>query len=795
MKKSIFLFFAAWFSLISFGQSTYELTVEKIMQDPSWIGTSPSRPFWTPGGDTLYFYWNPENNFSDSLYYVTLQDRNPVKATPAQKENVINAESPFYNNDRTAYVYAHNGDIFYKNVANGIFLPVTQTTDRESNPSFGFDEKRIIFRRGNDLFSWTLADASLNGTVGQGRLEQLTHFMESSQPDKDKYPELSREEEWLKKDQLLYMDVLKKRKEENDAAAAYRELHQAPELFKIYIGKKRISSINLSPDGRFVSYRLYQAALGNKNTIVPNYVTESGYTIPEGNRTKVGAKQGTSTFFIFDRQLDTVMQFALATLENIRYIPEFYKDYPKRYEQLKKENKVRPVSYGRTFWSPDGKYLAMDVRSQDNKDRWLILWDPVAGETIQADHQHDEAWIGGPGMWSLGWIDENTFWFQSEAAGYSHLYAFNIERDKKKALTSGNYEVQEARLSNDKKSFYITTNKVDPGQKQLYRLDIANGSQTRLTQMVGANESTFSPDEKMVAIIYSYSNKPWELYLKQNKEGATAEQITHKAAGKEWLAYPWRDPEVITFTARDGAQVHARIYKPENEQPGMPAVVFVHGAGYLQNAHKWWSHYFREFMFNNLLAENGYYVIDVDYRGSAGYGRDWRTAIYRHMGGKDLNDQVDAVKYLVKTYQVDPQKIGIYGGSYGGFITLMALFNEPEVFSAGAGLRSVTDWANYNHGYTSNILNEPYNDSIAYHQSSPIYFAEGLSDPLLMCHGLVDRNVHAQDIFKLSQRLIELKKEDWELAIYPVEDHGFEEPTSWMDEYRRIFKLFESVLK
>ncbi len=227
----------------------------------------------------------------------------------------------------------------------------------------------------------------------------------------------------------------------------------------------------------------------------------------------------------------------------------------------------------------------------------------------------------------------------------------------------------------------------------------------------------------------------------------------------------------------------------------MPAVVFVHGAGYLQNAHKWWSSYFREYMFHNMLADNGYYVIDIDYRGSAGYGRDWRTGIYRHMGGKDLTDNVDAANYLVKNYGVNAKQIGIYGGSYGGFITLMAMFNTPDVFAAGAGLRSVTDWANYNHGYTSNILNEPFNDSIAYRKSSPIYYAEGLKGHLLMCHGMVDENVHFQDIVKLTQRLIELYKDNWELAVYPMEGHGFVEPSSWTDEYKRIFKLFETVLK
>ena len=116
-------------------------------------------------------------------------------------------------------------------------------------------------------------------------------------------------------------------------------------------------------------------------------------------------------------------------------------------------------------------------------------------------------------------------------------------------------------------------------------------------------------------------------------------------------------------------------------------MVFVHGAGYLQNAHKYWSSYFREYMFHNLLASRGYVVLDVDYRASSGYGRDWRTAIYRHMGGKDLEDVVDGAKYLVAKEQVNPKRIGVYGGSYGGFITLMAMFTTPDVFAAGAALR------------------------------------------------------------------------------------------------------------
>ena len=221
----------------------------------------------------------------------------------------------------------------------------------------------------------------------------------------------------------------------------------------------------------------------------------------------------------------------------------------------------------------------------------------------------------------------------------------------------------------------------------------------------------------------------------------------------------------------------------------------MHGAGYLQNVHYWWSNnYPREYMFNNLLADKGYTVIDIDYRGSAGYGRDWRTGIYRFMGGKDLDDEVDAAHYLVKELGIDSTRIGMYGGSYGGFMTLMAMFTAPDVIKAGAALRPVTDWAHYNHGYTANILNEPFNDSIAYAKSSPINFANGLKNHLLICHGMVDQNVNFQDAVRLNQRLIELGKDNWSMAVYPAEDHGFVEPSSWTDEYKRILHLFDMWL-
>ncbi|MEX0747485.1 MAG: alpha/beta fold hydrolase, partial [Rhodothermales bacterium] len=310
-----------------------------------------------------------------------------------------------------------------------------------------------------------------------------------------------------------------------------------------------------------------------------------------------------------------------------------------------------------------------------------------------------------------------------------------------------------------------------------YRMTIEGGERMRLSESI--DEAALNPDEETLAVLRSEVNHPPEIYV----EG---ERITHSPT-EEWLSYAWREPAIITFEAGDGVEVPAHIYEPET--PNGAAVLFVHGAGYLQNVHRRWSgNYYREYMFHNLLADEGYIVMNVDFRGSAGYGRDWRTSVYRHMGGRDLQDYVDASRFLRVEYDIDPERVFIYGGSYGGFITLMALFTEPEHFGGGAALRAVTDWAHYHHSYTANILNTPAEDSLAFRQSSPIFFAQGLDDPLLIAHGMMDDNVQFQDVVRLAQRLIELGKEDWELAVYPLEKHAFVESESWADEYRRILK-------
>jgi dipeptidyl aminopeptidase/acylaminoacyl peptidase len=774
----------------AFAQKLETLTVEKIMRDPKWIGTSPSKIRWSDDSKRVYFNWNPEGADQSELYSISTGDTKPQKVSLEERKTLPPANGS-WNKKHTAKLFEKNGDIFLSDIIKEKIIQLTSTTDKESNPVFSVDESRVLFVRNDNLYSLK---------INSGELIQLTNFVRSGrkgQQDNDTKTNdgsATAQEKWLKDQQLELFDVIKEKDKLDKLNATERKALQPEKLKEIQVEDKRISGLGLSPDGRYITYRLITLPKAEKLTVVPDYVTASGFTEPIPNREKVGGPQASSESFIFDTRRDTVYGISTKEIPGIKDLPDYVKDYPKELEARTKLNEDRKVTVVGPYWSADGKNAVVTVEAQDNKDRWIMKLNPATGQLSLLDRERNEAWVGGPGRGSLGWTDNTHFYYQSEVSGYSHIHLVDVVTGDKKQLTSGKWEVQTLELSKDKKTFYFTANTEHPGITDFYRIPVSGGLPVKLTSMKGGNEVELSPDEKWLAIRYSYTNKPWDLYLQPNKTGASATKITNSVS-EEYNSYPWRAPEIITFKNRYGSDVYARVYEPKNPDPAKPAVVFVHGAGYLQNVTYSWSYYFREFMFNNLLADNGYYVMDIDYTASAGYGRDWRTGIYRHMGGRDLGDQVDGVKYLISKYGVNPKHVGMYGGSYGGFMTLMALFTEPGVFTSGAAIRSVTDWAHYNHDYTDEILNEPYNDEKAYRQSSPIYFANGLKGNLLMLHGMIDQNVNFQDIVRLTQKLIELHKDNWWLAPYPVEDHAFEQPSSWTDEYKRIYKLFEETLK
>ena len=782
----------------------FELTVDSIMRGPRLVGYPPSGVYWSPDSQRIYFRWKQadEPRLKEMSLYVVERDGTGLRKLTDEEARQAPPANGELSKDKSMTVFTDEGDIFIYDHAKNARRQITRTVDAETNPHFTFDQKRIYFTRANNLYVM-----SLDG----GMMEQLTDIRIGAAVSTAS-PKGTDSQEYLKKEERALLDAVRERAEQREEQEKKRKERETRKPFAVPTGQN-VVNLNLSPDGKYVIATVSEPAAGSKNTIVPNYVTETAYTEDIPGRTKVGDTQNRTRLVSINvetgeaKNVDHGQRLpATAPPQRTEMNATEQKDIGSGSDRANAQAKVstepkpRDVQLSQLQWSDDGKNAVLMGRAADNKDRWVMLLDPSTGKTKVLATIHDDAWVDGPGAFTLGWMpDSEHVYFESERDGWAHLYLASVNGGEPRQLTSGPFEVSDVRLSQDKTKFYFTSSEGSVFQRHLFSMPIDGGTRTQITGMPGHNQVDISPDETMLADVRSYSNKPPELYLLPNKpmDEKASESIKPVTTSPipEFFTKDWIDPRLVSFKARDGATVWGRLYVPSNYKGGGPAVLFVHGAGYLQNVHRWWSQYYREYMFNHLLMERGFVVLDIDYRGSAGYGRDWRTGIYRHMGGKDLTDHVDAVNYLVNEFGVDPKRVGLYGGSYGGFITLMAMFTQPDVFAAGAALRPVTDWAHYNNGYTGNILNLPQNDAEAYKQSSPIYFASGLKGALLICHGMVDVNVNFQDTVRLVEKLIELRKTNWEVAPYPVEDHGFEREESWADEYKRILKLFVENLK
>lgn len=779
MNKKIAVLICVFFSITSQSQN---LKLEEIMKGDAFIGVQPVNGRWSLDGKKVYFEWNPNNEFGLSTYFWKNGSSKPELAPLKEAEF---SKFDFKENKASdLFYYIDKGRLFSYSAKNKVSKKLYQQSNSISNLQLGFEDGIVFFEQNENVFKYN---------TKEGTIIQITNFKKGKAADAD-----TDTDSFLKKQQNELFQFVRDQEAKKKWNLAKTNAVKSDFPKGYYYGKNALESLKINPNGNYATFRLTEQ-LDTKSEKMEVFVTADGYNKTPDTKEKVSINNLVNTKFgIYNVSKDSTYIVNFSSLSHIQDEPKYLSLYEK---SSNKEKADKLIVVQEPVYNQDGSYAIAEIRSQDNKDRWLVSLNLEKGTFEEIEHQHDEAWIGGPGIPSeafdsgtLGFLSDNqTIYFQSEETGYSHLYTYNLKSKKKTQLTKGNWEVRNVTLSKDKKSFYLTTNTTHPGNRNFFKQTVSEGFLQPLLTNDGAHEVSLSPDESTLLVRYSYKNKPWELYVAENKKNTNLHQITNSTT-EAFKAYSWRTPEVITFKAQDGTLVHARLYKPQTDKANKAAILFVHGAGYLQNAHNYWSNYHREYMFHNLLVDLGYTVLDIDYRGSDGYGRDFRTGIYRFMGGKDLTDQIDGKNYLIQNYGIDAGRIGIYGGSYGGFITLMAMLTTPKEFASGAALRSVTDWAHYNHGYTGNILNFPETDPDAYKKSSPIYFANNLEGNLLMLHGMVDDNVEYKDIVRLSQRFIELGKKKWTLASFPVESHGFKETYSWVDEYGRILNLFNNTL-
>lgn len=761
--------------------SQQKIKLEEIMKGYDFIGHPPRNHVWSWDNKRIYFEWNPNKELEYSYYYWE-EGLNEPKLLALSDYRELELTDQTQRSKKIIY-YLKDGALFAFFKASKKHQKLIHTSQAITKIIPSKSDELVYFQQDMNLFEYNFTNHTIT---------QLSNFKKGTKPNSSK-----NESNFLKEQQkelFLYIDKQNKKK-----ALRKEKQELSAEKFPkaVFIGDKDLENLQLSSDGKHLLFRLSQYP-ENLQTNFENHITETGYTKTEKAREKVSITAiSKHELGIINLENDSLIFVDFTNLSDFNKQPAYYSLYKPNENKQKGE---RQIVMHEAVFSPNSSDCIIDIRSQDNKDRWIINLDSKTGKFDELEHQHDAAWIGGPGIseWNfekgtLGFMKNPAYiYFQSEETGFSHLYMLELATKKKTALTSGNWEVRNVNYSNLTNLFYISANKTHPGNLDFYHLNPSTKVLTAICNKDGAHDVVVSPDEKKIALLYSSKTQPWDLFWGKNNADISLSRITQSQT-PEYKAQTWKAPEVISFKAKDQTDVYARLYHAK-ENSNKAAVIFVHGAGYLQNAHNHWSNYYREFMFHNLLLEKGYTVLDIDYRASDGYGRDFRTGIYRHMGGLDLKDHLDGRQLLIDKYGIDSTRIGIYGGSYGGFITLMALLTEPGKFKCGAALRSVTDWAHYNQEYTSNILNFPETDPEAYRKSSPIYFAENLQDQLLMLHGMVDDNVQFQDIVRLTERFIELGKTTWDLAIYPVEAHGFKESYSWLDEYRRILELMENNL-
>ncbi|WP_407353119.1 prolyl oligopeptidase family serine peptidase [Luteimonas sp. R10] len=767
-------------------QPAQPLTMARVMADPDWIGPPVERAWWSWDGRHAYYSLKRDGSDIRDTYRQAISGGETALIDGAARAG-IDGLQPVYDATRTRAAFVRDGDVFVRDLRSGALAQLTRSDESAASPRWG-DDGALVWRVGDDRwFRWTARDGVTEAAI----------LKAEDAPGKPPKPDALRDR------QLRLFETLRTERERREAQRLqeldWRRTDPTRSPPPVYLGKDvEIAASSLSPDGRWllVATQAKDADEGREGRM-PKFVTESGYVDVEDVRTLVGRDDPLpQTFWLVDMADGEPRKLGLAGLPGIDRDPlaDLRRAAGKEPLQGLRAVRIEDAGPDAMQWNGDSRSAALMLHSVDNKDRWLVTVEPTDA-TVRTRHRlTDAAWINW-GFNEFGWMPDNrTLWFLSEQSGWSHLYLSDGGRAR--ALTSGRWESSEPVLAADGRSFLFLCNRARPGDYEVCTVPADGGEVREITDLDGVEGFTESPDGSRLLVRHSESYVPPQLAV-VGTDGGGYRALTDTRKD-EYRTYEWLQPESVQVPSKHSAgTIWGKYYGPAAPEPGReyPIVLFVHGAGYLQNVSDRYPNYFREQMFHNLLVQNGYIVLDLDFRASEGYGRDWRTTIYRQMGHPELEDYLDGIDWLVEHRQGDRERVGIYGGSYGGFMTFMALFREPGTFKAGAALRPVTDWTQYNHAYTANILNTPELDPEAYRKSSPIDYADGLQDHLLIAHGMIDDNVFFKDSVMLTQRLIELRKDKWEIAPYPLEPHSFKHADSWYDEYRRIFELFERTLK
>lgn len=744
-------------------------SAEDAAHDDRWIGLEAKDPRWAIDGSGVFFRWNRrpavgQDPQGDPWFFASPDGRS---ARELPRGAPVPARTPSVGGNGAVVAWADGRSLLIHRRGDtgpgGRVVATLGAALREVSVSS--DGGLVQFSMGEDRYGYE---------VESGRLRQLTRRHLVSGPPRSAV-------RWLREQQRELFARIRDAESIRGQAVA-RSTADAPQAIPVPAGVE-LEQVQVAPNGRFVTFVARTVVTPRPVTSYLDYVTASGFAEHKLSRAKVGEPQD---------QLRLGM-VAVDPSVDPDSVAVTWIDLP--------EAGGRPTFPHGPYWSLDGRRAVVQFAGADWQSLWIAELDPATGRTKLLTQERDSAWLGGPAVVSsrgepalLAWLPDGRVVFASERTGWSHLYSIE-PNGTVRALTSGPWEVRGAELSRDRSTWLLSTSRDHASDDHLYLMPAAGGELTRLTVEPGRHVGALSPDGRRVAELFGDATSLPDLFVRDATPGAPAVRVTVSGTD-EFFRRRFVKPEIVSVPHPDGKPVWFAVYRPARPNPERAAVVHVHGGGYRHFTHHGWSVYgygLHVGMIHHLL-DQGYVVMDFDYRGGAGYGRDYRTDIYRSMGQKDIDGVIPAIDYLVSRHGVDRRRVGVYGVSYGGFFTLMALFRHPGLFAAGIANAAVTDWAHYSHEWTAPILGVPADDPAPYRLSSPIYHTRGLADPLLITHGLVDDNVEFQDAARLVQKLIEEGK-SFESMYYPTEPHTIQTEASRLDYTRRAMAFFDRHLR
>jgi len=460
------------------------------------------------------------------------------------------------------------------------------------------------------------------------------------------------------------------------------------------------------------------------------------------------------------------------------------------------------IYLARVDWLPDGKTLAIQRESRNQRQLDLLFADTTTGKSHVVLTETSKTWIDLHDDLTFLKHSQEFIW-QSARSGYQHLYLYDYEGRLIRRLTSGEWNVDDFRhravkgVDEKDRMIYFSATEKSPTERHLYRtsLDTMDPMQVfRVSQEAGLHSVIMSSDSHFYVDSFNSSMQPPRVRLLAADGKLKAELLENRLDATHPDAAYMADNsmgEIGSIKANDGQTLYYRLYKPAHLDSGKryPAIVDVYGGPGVQRVLDNWS----GSSFTQILTRAGFIVFQLDNRGTASRGVKFQSPIHGQLAEVEVADQVRGARWLASQAYVDAARIGVWGWSYGGYMTLMLMLKAPEVFSAGAAGAPVTDWTLYDTHYTERYLGTPENNPAGYTDSSVLSHAKGLRGRLLILHGMADDNVLFSNSTKLFRRLQDLGK-PFDVMVYPGAKHGLTRQHEGRHAFATVLRFFEECL-